>query len=124
MRAYTEIAALREKKQGEDLLDQLLWRIKVLGGEVDLTDGRNRACFAEVLDAYVPENHKLILNPSDRCRASLDRGGLIEFTGVLVSGGNATAEVERRLFLERRYADHRRIRVVPRFRGNRIAPRS
>ena len=37
MRAYSEIAALRERKKGEDLLDQLLWRIKILGGQVDLT---------------------------------------------------------------------------------------
>jgi hypothetical protein len=89
-----------------------------------LTEAANREAFAEALDAYVPENHVLILNPSARCRASLDRGGEIVFTGVLVTGGNATAQLERRLLLGRRIAEHRRIRVVPRYRGNRIAPRS
>jgi hypothetical protein len=124
LRAHKEIARVRSEKQGEELLDQLLWRIKLLGGDVDLTDGENREAFADVLDAFVPENHRLIFDPSARCRATLDCGGEIVFTGVLVSGGNATAELERRLYLGRREADHRRIRVVPSFRGNRIAPRS
>jgi hypothetical protein len=124
VRAHKEIARVRDEKQGEDLLDQVLWRIKVLGGEVDLTDRDNRNAFAEVLDAFVPENHSLLLNPSERCRATLDNGGEIVFTGYLVSGGNVTAEMERRLYLGRQVAEHRRIRVVPRFRGNRIAPRS
>jgi hypothetical protein len=124
MRAHTEIARVRSEKQGADLHDQVMWRIKLLGGDVDLTDGENREAFADVLDGFVPENHALILNPSARCRATLDRGGEIVFSGFLVSGGNATAEIERRLFLGRRFAEHRRIRVVPRFRGNKIAPRS
>lgn len=106
------------------MLDQVLWRIKVLGGEVDLIDGQNRAAFAEVLDAYVPENHALVLQPASRCYATLDRGGEIVFTGYLVTGGNITAELERRLYLGQRVAHHYRFRVVPRFRGNRIAPRS
>jgi hypothetical protein len=124
MRAHKEIARVRAEKGGEELLDQLLWRIKLLGGNVDLTDGENREAFADVLDAFVPENHRLILNPASRCRATLDMGGEIVFSGFLVTGGNVTADLERRLYLERRFADHRRIRVVPRFRGNRIAPRS
>jgi hypothetical protein len=124
VRAHSQIEELRTAKQGEDLFDQLLWRIKILGGDVDLTEAENRGAFAEVLDAYVPENHRLVLNPSARCRATLERGGEIVFTGFLETGGNVTAELERRLSLGRRTAEHRRFRVVPRYRGNRIAPRS
>ncbi len=123
MRAHAEIEKMRDAKKGEDLLDQLLWRIRVLGGEVDLTDGANRRAFAEVLDAYAPENYSLVLNPAQRCRATLDQDGEIAFWGNLVTGGNIVAELERRLFLGRRFAEHRRIRVVPSYRGNRIAPR-
>src|SRR6266508_3484151 len=123
-RAHDEIERVRQERAGEGLLDQLLWRIKILGGDVDLIEGEGRRAFSEVLNAYVPENHSLVLNPSGRCRATLDRGGEIVFTGFLVTGGIVTAQLERRLLLARRIAEHIRIRVVPRFRGNRIAPRS
>src|SRR5258708_3877163 len=120
MRVYQEIERVRDEKQGADLREQVMWRIDVLGGDADLTDSANRFAFADILDGFVPENHTLVLNPSASCRASQEYGGLIEFTGSLVTGGNATAELGRRIFLERGYADHRRIRVVPRYRGNRI----
>lgn len=119
-----EIYRVRREKGGADLLDQLLWRLKILGGTVDLADGAMREAFSEVLDAYAPEKHELILNPAAACRATLEGGGGIDLTGYLISGGNITAELERRLHLGGRWADHRRFRVQPKFRGNRIAPRS
>lgn len=123
-RAHAEIAKVRKKKKGKELLDQLLWRIEVLGGDVDLTDHENRQAFSEVLDAYCPtDDYSLVLNPSQRCRAARDNGGEIVFWGSLVTGGNIVADLERRLFLRMRFADHRRIRVPAAFRGNRIAPR-
>jgi hypothetical protein len=89
VRVHAEIARVREERQGEDLLDQLLWRIQVLGGDVDLTDHENREAFSDVLGAFVPDNHALVLNPSERCRATLDRGGEIVFTGFLETGGTS-----------------------------------
>jgi hypothetical protein len=124
VRVYSEIDRVRKEKGGADLRDQLLWRVEILGDDVDITTARNRDAFSEVLDAYVPENHRLVFNPSQPCRASLAGGGEIVFTGLLVTGDTATAELERRIFLGRRVAEHRRFRVAPRFRGNRIAPRS
>jgi hypothetical protein len=123
-RVHDEIERVRREKEGRELYEQLLWRIKVLGGDADLIDGENRRAFAEVLDAYVPENHSLVLNASERCRAANDDGGEIYFTGVLVTGGTATADLKRRLRLAPRVAEHLWFRVVPRYRGNRIAPRS
>jgi hypothetical protein len=45
----------RDERNGEELLEQLLWRIKVLTEAlgttaIDLTEKKNRACFSEVLD--------------------------------------------------------------------------
>jgi hypothetical protein len=123
-RAHDEIERVREEKQGADLYDQLLWRIKLLGGNVNLTETANRRAFDDLLEAFVPDGHDLVLQPSQPCQATLERGGEVRFTGYLVSGGNITAELERVLHVPARTAYHRRFRVVPMFRGNRIAPRS
>jgi GNAT superfamily N-acetyltransferase len=106
------------------LRDQVLWRIHQLGGHADLTERANRLAFADILDAFVPENFELVLNPAQRCEATNHGGGIIEFTGLLVTGGTQVAELERRILLGPNRAEHRRIRVIPRYRGNRIAPRS
>jgi hypothetical protein len=125
LRAYAEIARRREQNQGAELLEQLLWRIEVLGGDVDLLNAENRAAFAEVFDAYLPETHRLVLLATQPCRATRNASGAeVVFTGYLVSGENITAELERRLDLIRRVAHHRRFRVLAPFRGNGIAPRS
>jgi hypothetical protein len=117
-------SSARLEKDGKELYEQLLWRLEILGGDVDLTEPGYRGAFAEVLDAYVPANYELFLQPASRCRATLARGGEIEFTGLLVTGGNVTAELARRIHLGGRSAEHHRFRVIPRYRGNRIAPRS
>jgi hypothetical protein len=125
VRAHDEIARVREEKQGEGLLEQLLWRIEILGGDVDLIDRQNRAAFSEVLDAYAPENHRLVLPAAEDCRARrANNEADIRFTGVLISGEILTAELDRHLDLGRRIAHHRRFRVAAAYRGNRIAPRS
>jgi GNAT superfamily N-acetyltransferase len=123
VRALQQIERVRHEKGGRDLLEQLCWRITVLGGQVDLTEPVLRSAFSEVMDAYAPENHELVLDPSSRCLATLERGGEIDFTGILVTGGTVTAELERCLHLGRRFAEHRRLRVLPKYRGNRIGPR-
>lgn len=123
-RAHDEIRRRRSEQGSDDLLDQVLWRIKILGGDVDLVEPENRDAFSDVLGEFAPGGYGLLLNPSDYSRATDERGGYIRFSGYLVTGGVAAAELERRLYLGERYADHRRIRVAPRFRGNRIAPRS
>lgn len=102
----------------------MLRRIHELGGNVDLTDEENRIIFSDVLDAFVPDGHRLLMSSADVCRATIEGGGEIRFTGLLVSGTNVTAQLQRHIYLGRRFAYHGLIRVVPRFRGNRIAPRS
>jgi hypothetical protein len=129
MRIYQEIARHRESNP-DDLLADVLWRIQklrdVLHGPIDLTDQPNREAFSDVLQAFVPNGFGLVLVPSHGydCEANLDAGGKISFCGLLTSGDAAVAELARTLWLGHGVAQHHRLTVVPRYRGNRIAPRS
>lgn len=131
MRIYTEIARRQEAGDDGNLRDEILWRIRELTqalgtGQIDLTDARNRDAFADVLDAYVPEGLGLVLVPSTfiDCVADNEAGGKISFRGLLTSGQAAVATVERTIWLAREFAQHHGFTVVPRYRGNKIAPRS
>jgi len=129
-RAHQEIERRREAGAVEDLCAELLWRIRFLGGHVDLHEAQNREAFMEVVDCYAPDTKfaadrfRVVLNPNEACAATLDEGGLIRVSGFLVTGASVTASFQRDLFLDQKVAHHRSFRVVPRYRGNQIAPRS
>lgn len=130
MRIYAEIARRLADGPIEDMRADLLWRIRelmeVLGRPVDLTEGPNREAFDDVLQAFVPDGFGLVLVPSTfvDCVADMEAGGKISFRGLLTSDKAAVATVERTVWLARGFAQHHGFTVVPRYRGNRIAPRS
>jgi hypothetical protein len=129
MRIYDEIAR-RRAAGGVVECDDVLWRIGELtdhlGKPIDLTEQENRDAFSDVLDAYVPDGFGLVLVPSTfrDCVADMTDGGKITFHGLLTSEQAAVATIERTLWLGRRYVEHHGLTVVPRYRANRIAPRS
>lgn len=130
MRIYDEIAERQRGIDPSQLRDDILWRISALMqhvGEIDLTRGENRAAFAEIIDAYVPDGFDFYLAPLrgfDEPRADLQAGGRIAFSGFLTSEGAAVAELARVIWLRHRYANHCHLKVTARYRGNRIAPRT
>jgi GNAT superfamily N-acetyltransferase len=130
VRIYEEIARRRQSGEPGDPCKDVLWRIreltKALGGPVDLTVQDNRNAFSDVIDAYVPDGFGLVLVPSNfvECIADLEAGGRITFRGLLTSDQAAVAEVSRTIWVDRGFAQHHGFTVVPRYRGNRIAPRS
>lgn len=130
MRAHT-IIARRRRKPSDNLATDLLWRIRVLldalsSDVVDLADHDNREAFSDVLAAFVPDGFALALVPSGPrgCMCNLEEGGKISFYGLLISEGNVVAEIERTIWLSLGRTHHHNFRVVPKYRGNRIAPRS
>lgn len=131
MRVHTAIARRRRRPHSDNLVADLLWRIRVLidalGTEVvDLVDHDNREAFSDVLGAFVPAGFQLVFVPSGPrgCICSLEEGGKISFHGLLISEGNAVAEIERTIWLSLGRVHHHNLRVVAKYRGNRIAPRS
>lgn len=129
MRIYEEIA--RHRAEGaEDLRGEIIWRISelsnALGSSIDLTVGANREAFEDILAEFVPDGFELVLVPSTfvDCVADMEAGGKITFRGLLTSEGAAVATVERTLWIARGFAQHHGFTVVPRYRSNKIAPRS
>jgi GNAT superfamily N-acetyltransferase len=128
VRIYDEIA--RRRREGiADLQADVIWRIQelseVFDGRVDLTVGANREAFGDVLEAFVPDGFGLVLVPSTNvdCVADMEAGGKITFRGLLPSDQAAVATVERTVWVARGFTQHHGLTVVPRYRGNRIAPR-
>jgi hypothetical protein len=121
--ALQQIEALRLVRGRERLRQQLLWRIRRLGGRVDLGIQEHEEVFGEVFAAFEPSSDAhLILVPSQfDCEASLDEGGAIAFGGVLDIAANPVAVIRRRLFLRRRFVYHEYFEVFEPYRDHGIA---
>ena len=112
-----EIAA--QRRRGDPLRDQLLWRISRLGGDVDLTTPENFAAFQEVWDGFTVPG--LVLRPPPgKSRASAADGGTILIQALLVARGTVFGLIQRRLLLGPRLANHQVLYIHPAFRGHGI----
>ena len=126
MRVYDRVREVKEQQGGRDLLRQVRWRMRaltqVIGDPIDLNVPANRQAFDDVIDAYAPnDRYQVELSKFDRCVATEQQGGLINFVAWLVTGGEPIAEIKRVLNLNRGYAYHSSLRVHPPYRGNRVA---
>jgi len=105
-----------QRRRGEPLREQLLWRIDVLGGDVDVGDPVNQDAFREVWDAFTLPG--TTLDPAaGECRASTDDGGTILVKALIYHGSDVLGFVQRRLLLDRTIAIHETLVIQPPFRG-------
>lgn len=118
-----QIEAVRFARGRDRLRQQLLWRIRRLGGRVDLAVQEHAEAFEEVLAAFEPSpDAQFILVPSEFvCEASLEEGGTIAVGGVLDIAANPVALVSRRLFLRRRFVYHEYFEVFEPYRDHGVA---
>jgi hypothetical protein len=113
-------AALKRQRRSVMLLrEQLIERIEILGGTVEL-DEANRAVFREVWDGLaIP---RVDLAPIDEeCWAGSEDGGTIVVKAVIRLDGQPVGIIQRRLMLERRIALHELLFLGPLVRGQGLS---
>jgi hypothetical protein len=98
------------------LLEQMRWRIKALGGKVDLSAPENRATFAEVWEAFTIPTTNLDPLPGE-CWADEEDGGSILVKAFIYFRGQPLGFVQRRLLFARRMAIHEMLIINSVFRG-------
>ncbi len=115
-RAAIDAEIQAQRARGEPLGEQLLWRIKALGADVDIGDPANQDAFREVWSAFNLPGTTLDAAAGE-CRATLDDGGTILVKAFIYHGGNVLGFVQRRLLLGRAIVIHEGLVIEPPYRG-------
>jgi GNAT superfamily N-acetyltransferase len=115
-----DAALKRQRASKRPLREQLLERIRLIGGEIDLASDGNRKAFAEVWDGLsIP---RIDLAPvQGECWASLEEGGTIVVKALIYFEGEPIGMIQRRLAFGRRLAVHELLFLGPSVRGRGLS---
>jgi hypothetical protein len=112
---YEQIA--RERAAGGSLREQVLRRIRLLGGDADLKRRENREAFSEVLAGFTPSGYQLEVNLHLASFVTESQGCSVELHASLIDESRRVAQFVRCLFLTPRLAEHRLFRLEEGYRG-------
>jgi len=115
-RGQLDAAVRRQRLGNQPLRAQLIERIEIAGGAVDLSAPEYANAFAEVWEGLSIPRIKLVPVEGD-CWADLEDGGTIVVKAIIDLDGSPIGIIQRRLALGRKIAVHELLYLVPSARG-------